>query len=134
MKILFNLIQSKYIKIIFLHGIVSCVGALIDFLLFLTFHRYFLWTIDTSYLISIVVVSIFGFLGHTYITFQVNRIYLKNLIFFMVQLSISGTLGLILLKYFLFCNIQLELSKAFQLCSTFIFNIFFGKLISFKKR
>ncbi len=134
MKLLFRLIQLKNVKIIFFHGIISCICASLDFLLFLTFHRYFLWTITYSYLISLVIVSVFAFLGHTFITFQVNRIYLKNFIYFLVQLGISGTLGLILLKFFLFCNIQLELSKAFQLCSTFIFNVFFGKLISFKNR
>ncbi len=134
MKLLFKLIQSKHIKIIFLHGVVSCICASLDFLLFLTFHRYFLLTITDSYLISLAVVSVFAFLGHTFITFQVNRIYLKNFIYFVFQLGISGALGLILLKFFLFCNIQLELAKASQLCCTFIFNVFFGKLISFKNR
>jgi putative flippase GtrA len=115
------------------HGVISALCAVTDFLIFYVSFNIFNFNINFSFVIAVFFAAIIAFLGHTFFTFKVNKVVFRNIIYFIIQLSISFIIGFSAFNIFLCFEISPEMSKIFQLFCTFGFNILFGKFISFRK-
>ena len=133
MKNIVNFLIKGHINTVIRHGLVSFTCAITDFSIFYTLFNFFNFGLNEAFIISMPFAALVGFLGHTFFTFQVNIILLKNLIYFIIQLAISFFIGFSAFNIFIYFGISPELSKIYQLFCTFWFNFLFGKLISFRK-
>jgi len=126
---------KKNLRSISKHLIVSSMSATIEVTLFLLLFTSLQSTLFISHFFSFTIASLIGFLGHSYFTFKVGYLNSKNLIYFIMQATISLLLGYLLLLFFI-DNLSLNalIAKIIQLCLVFNFNFIFGKYISFKKR
>ncbi len=133
MKNLINFLIKGHINTVIRHGLVSFTCAITDFSIFYVLFIYFKFGFNEAFVISMPFAALVGFLGHTFFTFQVNKILLKNCIYFIIQLAISFFIGFSVFNFFICFGISPEVSKFYQLFCTFWFNFLFGKLISFRK-
>ena len=122
----------KSLKLAMRHGVVSVICASTEYSLFILLFSYFHLQLIFSFSIPYLIASLVGFLGHTYFTFEVNEITKRNLFYFLTQLCFVATIGFFILKFFLMYT-DARLAKFMQLCCTFLFNILYGKFVSFKK-
>jgi len=122
----------KRVKLVMRHGVVSLVCASTEYSLFLLLYNYFQIQLIFSFAASYLIASLIGFLGHTYFTFKVNKVNHRNIFYFLTQLGFVATIGYFVLK-FLLIYIDARVAKLLQLCCTFLFNILYGKFVSFKK-
>ena len=67
--------------------------------------------------------SISGFILHSFFTFAVGYLRIRNALFFLVQVSIVLVIGFYLLKFLISWGLNPLISKVFQLCLTFLLNI-----------
>ncbi len=133
MKILNNFLDVHYIKIVVKHGLVSVTSALIDFSIFYAMFYYQGFSLNIAFVIAVFCSALIGFFGHTFYTFEVNKVTLRNFIYFIMQLTISFVIGFSIFKLFIYFQFLPEVSKIFQMFCTFGFNVCFGKFITFKK-
>lgn len=137
---MFNHIIHIYIffkdisKLIFRHLIISTLCATTDFLIFSLIFYYFNQTVQIAYSISFISATLVGFCGHTFFTYSINKFYWRNILFFCIQASIAFIIGYYLILILISAGIHVLLSKILQLSIVFFFNVFVGKLITFKKR
>jgi len=122
----------KRLKLVMRHGVVSLVCASSEYSLFLLLYSYFQIQLVFSFAASYLIASLIGFLGHTYFTFKVNKVNHRNIFYFVTQLCFVATIGYFVLKFFL-VYADVRVAKLLQLCCTFLFNILYGKFVSFKK-
>jgi len=123
---------KKNIAELFRYAIVSVFCAIFDYITFLFLYSYSHLSLISSYSFSYVVVSAIGFFGHVHFTFRLNKISLKNILYFVTQLLLAGIIGYLLLKFFLFF-MSAAYAKLFQLAGIFFFSVLYGKFITFKK-
>jgi putative flippase GtrA len=133
MKNLFNFLMVGHLNTVIRHGLVSFTCAITDFSIFYVLFNFFKLGFNEAFVISMPFAALVGFLGHTFFTFQVNKILLKNFIYFIIQLAISFFIGFSAFNFFIYFGISPEMSKIYQLFCTFWFNFLFGKLVSFRK-
>jgi putative flippase GtrA len=122
----------KRLKLVMRHGVVSLICASTEYSLFLLLYSYFQIQLIFSFATSYLIASLIGFLGHTYFTFKVNKVNNRNIFYFVTQLCFVATIGFFILKFFLMYT-DARVAKFMQLCCTFLFNILYGKFVSFKK-
>lgn len=122
------------IKITMRHSFVSLFAGLVEFLLFLIFINNMKCSFIVSYTLSFAISTIVAFFGHGFLTFRLNRLLLKNLIFFLIQVIIVFLIGYSAMSFFVNIGMELNLSKLLQLATTFLFSLLFGKFVSFKSR
>lgn len=122
----------KKFNLILRHAVVSVCCALSDYLFFLALYSMFHLPLIFSFLISYIIVSSIGFLGHLYFTFKLEKIEIKNIYYFVSQLFLAGIIGYIILKFFLL-YLSAPYAKLLQLFFVFFFSVIYGKFITFKK-
>ncbi len=122
----------KRLKLVMRHGVVSLICASTEYILFLLLYSYLQIQLIFSFAASYLIASLIGFLGHTYFTFMLNKVNYRNIFYFVTQLCFVATIGYFVLKFFL-VYMDARVAKLFQLCCTFLFNILYGKFVSFKK-
>jgi len=118
-------------SIIFKHGIVSMISAIIDFGLFTIMVEYLEKTIFLSHLLGFSTATIFGFYAHSFFTFEINKIEFKRLLLFIVQIILVFNIGLFLLEFMVDIGFEPTIAKPIQLFFTFFLNITIGKKITF---
>ena len=121
----------KKVKLVVKHGIVSSLCAISDYVLFILLYKHLNFDLNISFYASYIFVSIFGFLGHAYFTFNLHKVSFKNIFYFLTQLFIVATFSYIILRY-LVVLIDVKFAKIIQLFCTFFFNVLYGKFVSFK--
>jgi len=119
------------IKLVLRHSIVSSLCAISDYAIFIILYKHLSFDLNISFWSSYIFVSIFGFLGHAYFTFNLHKVTLKNIFYFLTQLFIVASISNIILRY-LVVLIDVRFAKIIQLFCTFFFNILYGKFVSFK--
>jgi putative flippase GtrA len=129
-KIKFNI--KSYYLISLKHIRVSIICASIDYSIFIVFSNQLHVRLFLAQMVSIAIASSFGFLGHSYFTYQNKNPNKTNLILFAIQLIIVYMLSIAILYSLKTLNVKIEIAKIIQLIITFIFNVIFGKTISFK--
>ena len=122
----------KRLKLVMRHGLVSLICASTEYILFLLLYSYLQIQLIFSFAASYLIASLIGFLGHTYFTFKVNKVKHRNIFYFVTQLCFVATIGYFVLKFFL-VYMDTRVAKLLQLCCTFLFNVLYGKFVSFKK-
>ena len=135
---MFNKIKY-FLKIIFINFVfrylkISILCASVEFILFIIFFTHLRFNLISSYIFSFLFAFVIGLFGHTYYTFKLGKLATVNILVFIAQCAASFFIGFNLINIFLKLGINPFFSKGFQLASTFIFNIFFGRFITFKKR
>ena len=120
------------LRVAFRHLVVSFICASTEYCLFLLLYSYYQIQLIASFSLSYLLASLLGFLGHSYFTFNVNKINYRNVFYFLTQLFFVATIGYFVLKFFLIYT-DASVAKFMQLCCTFFFNILYGKFVSFKK-
>ena len=133
MKNILSFLTLDHLSTVFRHGLVSAACAITDFSIFYALFNFFNVNLNLAFAIAILFAALVGFFGHTFFTFKVNKIILRNIIYFIIQLLISFIIGFSAFNVFLYFEISPEMSKIYQLFFTFWFNVLFGKLISFRK-
>ncbi len=133
MKVFFSFLIFNHLGTVIRHGLVSAICAITDFSIFYALFNFFNLDINLAFAIAIFFAALVAFFGHTFFTFKVNKIILRNIIYFIIQLSISFIIGFSAFNVFLKLEISPEMSKVCQLFFTFWFNVLFGKFISFRK-
>ena len=116
------------------HGIVSCACALTEFFSFLGLYYLADVGLTVSHVVSFVLASSVGFVGHSYFTFKVGSLLMINGLFFCVQAFIALCLGYYVLSTLVSMGLNPAITKVVQLFCVFFFNVSFGRFISFKKR
>ena len=122
----------KKINLILRHAVVSICCALSDYVTFLTLYSIFHLPLIFSFLISYIIVSSIGFLGHLYFTFKLEKIAIKNIYYFISQLFFASIIGFIILKHLL-VYMSAPYAKLLQLSFVFFFSVIYGKFVTFKK-
>jgi putative flippase GtrA len=90
-------------------------------------------TLLVGHVIAFSCATMIGFVLHSFFTFSVGRLRLRNAMFFGVQALIALAIGYQILKLLVLAGIHPMLAKVLQLGATFFFNVLFGKFFSFKK-
>lgn len=126
--------KNQLAKLVVRHLVVSATCATIDFSSF-GFAVYYLNTsITLAYALAFSIATLVGFFGHTYFTYEVGRLHLKNALLFVLQATTSFLIGYFLLMLLLGLGLPVMLSKLIQLGLVFFFNVSIGKFLTFKKR
>lgn len=125
-------VNSNRFRIVIKHGVVSCICATVEFTLFITLFSLVKLGLNFSYIFSFVSATLVGFVGHTFFTFKVGKLSKRNGAFFLIQSCISLGLGYSIVFILLKLGFIASVSKLIQLAITFIFNVLFGKYISFR--
>lgn len=115
------------------HFIVSTVSAIIECSIFYFMYINLKIALSFSHFTAFFFASISGFILHSFFTFAVGYLRIRNALFFLVQVSIVLVIGFYLLKFLISWGLNPLISKVFQLCLTFLLNILLGKFLSFKK-
>jgi len=126
--------KSHAIRLVLKHLVVSFVCATVDFAGFGLAFYYLRLSIAPSYLLAFCAATTIGFFGHSYFTFNVGKMLLKNAILFIFQASLSLFMGFLILKALIGLDVPVMLSKLIQLGITFFFNVGVGRYITFQKR
>jgi putative flippase GtrA len=129
-----SLFGGKSTDLVVKHMAVSVTCATIDLSGFSFAYYYIKLDITSSYIVAFLLATAIGYIGHSFFTFRLDKLYLKNLYFFIVQASLSLAIGLFIFRLLVEMDIPVLLSKLMQLGITFSFNILVGKFITFKKR
>lgn len=126
-------IKNRIFKLFLKHLVISVICASADFSIF--FIAYFLLSnITIAYATGFIFSSIIGFIGHSYFTFDINKIYFINAILFLLQISSAYIIGFNLLNVLIQNEINIFLAKLIQMACVFNFNVVFGRLVTFKRR
>ncbi len=133
MKEIAKFLLANHVNVVLRHALISAMCAIVDFYVFYSLFNFFGINISLSFSVAVLFSAAVGFLGHTFFTFQVNKVLLKNFIYFIIQLTISFIIGFSVFNLFLYFQFEPEMSKIYQLFFTFWFNVIFGKLVSFQK-
>ena len=130
-----NVIQIilKNVNTIFRHAFISAFCASTEFIIFILLYVELKNKLIISQSISFLVASMIGFIGHSIFTFKIGALYRRNALYFAMQISLAFIIGYTIIYNLILINISPALSKIIQLILVFIFNITFGKLITFKK-
>lgn len=123
---------KKKLSLILRHGFVSIFCGCIEYGLFLWMFLSLHVKLQLAYFLSFAISVFTNFILHAKFTFKLEKIKLRNLIFYSFQIALVLILGFYLFKHFLNVGIKPELAKILQLIITFLFNVAFGKFISFK--
>lgn len=115
------------------HLVVSGLCATVEYSLFLFLIQTMGASLTVSYLTAYFLATTIGYIGHNYFTFKIGSISLPSILRFAMQSITSLSVGYLLLRIFLRFNIPVWISKALQLACTFIFNIAFGKYVTFRR-
>lgn len=124
-------LNNNHIKIIIKHGLVSITSATVETILFKIFYseeKYIL-----AYIVSFGIATSFGYIGHTFLTFSVNKISFGTMKKYVIQISISLILGISITKALIINGFEPVTAKVVQLMIGFSFNVIFGYMVSFKK-
>ena len=116
------------------HLLVSGICALIDLFTFIYLYEVNNFSLFSSYMISIMITTFFGFIGHSLFTFNNRNItQIRTIMLFIAQVILSITIGYSII-FILVEIIKLNVfySKILQMSATFFFNFNFGKYITFK--
>jgi putative flippase GtrA len=116
------------------HFYVSAICGTVEYCTFIYLIRSFDVNIYYSHCFSFFLATCIGFVGHSFFTFKVGSLELRNALFFTVQVLIALLLSVLILRLLLSLGIFAYAAKALQMCTTFIFNFLFGYLISFKNK
>lgn len=126
--------KKQAVAIIVRHLVVSATCATVDFIGFGLAIYYLKTSVTLAYIIAFAAATTIGFFGHTYFTFDVGRLHLKNALFFILQASMSFLAGYLLLMLLIEFGLSVMVSKIIQLGLVFLFNVSVGKFLTFKKR
>lgn len=130
----FLLHKRRVAKLVLRHLVVSGTCATVDFLGFGFAVYYLNCTVSLAYVLAFSAATVVGFFGHTYFTFEVGKLHLKNALLFTLQASASFFVGYFLLMLLLKLALPVMVSKIIQLGLVFFFNVSLGKFLTFKKR
>jgi putative flippase GtrA len=124
--------NSKILKTIFKHGIVSLICGSLEYVLFLLIFVKMSQPLIISYVIPFALATIIGYLGHNFFTFKYKVLDSISLRYYFIQVTIVLLVGFFVIKMLLFLMIP-QLAKLIQLISTFAFNVYFGNYFTFNK-
>lgn len=130
-KFFFDIIILNFI---FRYLKISVICASIEFISFIILFSHLKFNLIFSYTLSFFLAFLIGLFGHSYYTFKLGQIFFLNIFSFTVQCAVSLLIGFNLINIFLKLGINPFFSKGLQLAFTFIFNILFGRFVTFKKR
>ena len=125
-----NLVDK--IHLVIRHGIISTVCATSELLIFVGLYTRLHADLELSYFSSFILATLIGFIGHSIYTFRVGGFYKRNAMFFFAQASIALTIGYLIISKLIFLGMPPIPAKIIQLGCVFIFNVTFGKFVSFK--
>ncbi len=128
----FKKIIYPYYKLSLRHSLISMTCASAEFFLFLVLFSHIKLNLFISYFFSFATAFFIGLIGHTFITYSLKRISRKNFYFFVMQCLIAFIFGYSIINFLLGINLSIPVAKAFQLITIFIFNLFFGKNLTFR--
>jgi putative flippase GtrA len=94
---------------------------------------YIRFNLPLSYITSFIIATFIGFIGHSFFTFRIGRLYKRNALLFSVQASCALALGYLVVSSLINTGFHPALAKSVQLISIFFFNVTFGKFLSFKE-
>jgi putative flippase GtrA len=114
------------------HGIVSLACGLSEYGLFVLMYYTFHLNINFSYFLPFIVSVSINLLGHSFFTFKTGFIRGLNLIFYVFQVLIVIILGYLIFNAFIKIGLTPSHAKILQLIVTFLFNVIFGRFITFK--
>lgn len=126
--------KKQVVALIAKHLVVSATCATVDFVAFGLSIYYLNTSVTLAYALAFTAATTVGFFGHTYFTFSVGRLHLKNALLFMIQASLSFLAGYFLLIGLIGFGLPVMAAKFVQLGLVFFFNVSVGKLLTFKKR
>ena len=115
------------------HAVISGLCASTEFSIFILMYSLIGFNLGTSYITSFVIATFIGFIGHSFFTFKVGGLYIRNALLFFIQASCAISLGYIFVLFLIKTGLHPAIAKGLQLISIFFFNVTFGKLFSFKK-
>ena len=124
--------NSRILKTILKHGIVSCLCGSLEYVLFLLFFVKMSQPLIISYVIPFALATIVGYLSHNFFTFKYKFLDSISLSYYLIQVTIVLLVGFFVIKMLLFLMIP-QLAKIIQLISTFAFNVYFGNYFTFNK-
>lgn len=114
------------------HLVVSGVCASVEYVTFLLAFQKIGVDLTTAYVSAFFLATTIGYLGHNYFTFKVKSICGSTMARFAMQAIVSLSIGYFLINIFLGVGIPVWIAKALQLVCTFVFNIIFGKYVTFR--
>jgi len=126
-----NLIKNNY-KIIKIHLGVSAICASSEMIIFFTLITVFTDNLFIAHAGAFFIATFIGYILHSYFTFSIGKLLKRNALFFLIQALLALFIGYVILNFLIMKGNHPLTSKAVQLSLTFIFNISFGKFISFK--
>lgn len=129
-KLIFN--NLKVWRLLLRHGAISLLCATSEFSLFMLMLTQLKINLATSYVISFVVATLIGFVGHSMFTFKLGRLCKRNAMMFTIQACCALALGYLLISGLISSGLVPAIAKAMQLVVIFFFNVTFGKVVSFK--
>ena len=116
------------------HGFVSIICGGSEYFLFLFFYSFLGLNLPISYLIPYLFATIIGYFFHNFFTFKINKVNLQSSLFYILQATLVLLMGYLIVKSLLILNISAKLAKLIQLCATFIFNVWFGRYVTFNAK
>lgn len=122
----------QFMLLAFRHGIVSLISGTVEFLFFILFLNHLAMPLPLSYIFSFFLSTVVAFLGHNFLTFKLNRLELRSTLYFIAQIVLAILIGYSLMQFFLKIGLEVKLAKLAQMILTFLFNLLFGRYISFK--
>lgn len=125
---------SKNRKIIFRHGIVSCICATTELISFAILNYLLNDYLTFSYILAFLIATLLGFILHSKYTFSLGEFAKKSGVIFFFQASFVLIIGYTIFNIFLMAGFGPIPSKVGQLITTFIINVSIGKKITFKRR
>jgi len=125
-------IIKSYILLAIRHSFVSIICGTTELCLFLLFFSMMDIKLAYSYILSFMTAFFLGLFGHSYLTFSLGKVAMRNLIFFLFQCIIVFFVGYFLVNFFISINLVPSLSKILQLTITFFLNLIFGKIFTFR--
>ena len=123
----------QHILLVLRHGVISATCATTEFSLFRLMLTYLNLKLSISYVVSFVVATAIGFVGHSMFTFRVGRLRKRNAAMFIIQAACAMALGYLIVSGLISSGIMPAMAKAIQLVIILFFNVSFGKFVSFKK-
>lgn len=114
------------------HAVISGICASVEFCFFILLYTFLKLNLPFSYITSFIIATLIGFVGHSFFTFKVGRLYIRNALIFSVQASCALSIGYLLISLLINGGLHPALAKVIQLFSVFFFNVTFGKFFSFR--
>lgn len=124
-----HLVKSIFFK----HGVVSVISAILDFSIFISIVSYSNTSIFFAHLVGFSIATIFGFVAHSFYTFELGDVSLQRFFYFLLQIVLVFFTGFLILTILIDLKFAPFIAKPFQLFCTFFMNLLIGRFFTFRK-